>query len=258
MIKTIDFSKYSSIKIGPIVEVELIDKMQPLPKDTFLIGGANNILVSNNPPKLAMLSKKFEYMHLEDDLLTIGGASKSGRIFSFCKKHNIRGFEYLSKLPGTLGGLIKMNAGMKEDEIFNNLVKIKTCEGYINKEDIKYGYRFTDISTIIYEAVFKVEQGFDEAKLSIFSKMRKNQPSHPSAGSAFKNPPDDYAGRLIEAVGLKGYQKGGACFSEVHANFLVNEGGASFEDAIFLIELAKRKVYEEFGIRLENEVIVIK
>ena len=256
--KTIDFSKYSSIKIGPIAEVELIDKMQALAKGTFLIGGANNILVTNNPPKLAMLSKKFEYMQLEDDIFTVGGASKSGRIFSFCKKHNIKGFEYLSKLPGTLGGLIKMNAGMKEDEIFNNLLKIKTVDGYINKEEIKHGYRFTDINTIIYEAVFKIEQGFDKEKLETFSTMRKKQPTQPSAGSAFKNPQDDYAGRLIEAVGLKGYRKGGACFSEVHANFLLNEGGATSEDAIFLIELAKDKVYEEFGIRLENEVIIVK
>lgn len=257
MTKTIDFSKYSSIKIGPIVEVELIDEIQSLPKDTFLIGGANNILVSNNPPPLAMLSKKFEYITLEDDLLTIGGAMKSGRIFSFCKKNDIKGFEYLSKLPGTLGGLIKMNAGMKEDEIFNNLVKLKTVDGYISKEDIPHGYRFTALDTIVYEAVFKIEYGFNKSKFDTFARMRKNQPSEPSAGSAFKNPPNDYAGRLIEAVGLKGVRKGGACFSEVHANFLVNEGGATSEDALFLIELAKKKVYEEFGIRLENEVIIV-
>ena len=255
--KTIDFSKFSSIKIGPTVEVELIDAIQPLKKGTFLIGGANNILVTNNPPPLAMLSKKFEYISLQEDQLTIGGAMKSGRIFSFCKKNNIKGFEYLSKLPGTLGGLIKMNAGMKEDEIFNNLVKLKTIDGYIAKEDVPHGYRYADINTIVYEAVFKIEQGFDEAKLDSFVSMRKNQPSEPSAGSAFKNPPDDYAGRLIEAVGLKGYQKGGACFSEVHANFLVNEGGATSEDAIFLITLAKQKVYDQFGIRLENEVIIV-
>jgi UDP-N-acetylmuramate dehydrogenase len=255
--KTVDFSKYSSIKIGPIVEVELIEKIKPLPKDTFLIGGANNILVSNTPPPLAMLSKKFEYIKLEDNVLTVGGASKSGRIFSFCKKYDIKGFEYLSKLPGTLGGLLKMNAGMKEDEIFNNLLKIKTIDGTINKEDIKHGYRFTDINTIVYEAVFKIEHGFDAEKLASFSSMRKNQPALPSAGSAFKNPPNEYAGRLIEAVGLKGYKKGGACFSTVHANFLVNEGGATFEDALFLITEAKKRVLEKFGIMLENEIIII-
>jgi UDP-N-acetylmuramate dehydrogenase len=255
--KQIDFSVFSSIKIGPVVEVLLIDEIKELEKDTFLIGGANNILVTNNPPKLAMLSKKFDYIKLEDNLLTIGASTKSGRIFSFCKKHNIKGFEYLSKLPGTLGGLIKMNAGMKEDEIFNNLVKIKTVDGYYEKKDISHGYRFADIKGIVYEAIFKVEQGFDSKKVEAFSKQRKNQPNLPSAGSAFKNPPDDYAGRLIEAVGLKGFKKGSASFSTVHANFLVNEGGATSEDALFLIAEAKKRVYEEFGIMLENEIIIL-
>lgn len=257
MTKIIDFSKYSSIKIGPICEVSLINEIQILPKGACLIGGANNILVSNNPPPLFMLCGEFNYIYQEGDLLIVGGGTKGGRMFSFCKKHDIAGFEYLSKLPGTLGGLIKMNAGMKDDEIFNNLVKIKTVDGYIKKEDISYGYRFTDIKTVIYEAVFKIKRGFDEKKLASFASMRKNQPSLPSAGSAFKNPRGDYAGRLIEAVGLKGYKKGRASFSEVHANFLVNLGGASFEDALFLIELAKKRVYEKFGIELENEVIIV-
>jgi len=255
--KLIDFSKFSSIKIGPVAEVILIDEVVSLPDGIFLVGGANNILVSNDPPPLVMLSKKYDYIKLEDNKLIIGGAAKSGRIFSYCKKHNIKGFEYLSKLPGTLGGLVKMNAGMKDDEIFNCLSKIKTYKGYIKKEDIPHGYRFTDIKSTIYEAVFKVEQGFSEEKLDLFTQMRKNQPSLPSAGSAFKNPPNDYAGRLIEAVGLKGYKKGGASFSEVHANFLVNAGDATFEDAIFLIGEAKKRVFEEFGIRLENEIIIV-
>ena len=257
MTKQIDFSVFSSIKIGPVVDVLLIDEIQKLPQDTFLIGGANNILVSNNPPKLAMLSKKFEYMDINDDIFTVGGATKSGRVFSFCKKNDIKGFEYLSKLPGTLGGLVKMNAGMKEDEIFNSLLKIKTLHGYTEKKDIKHGYRFTDIDTIIYEAVFKINRGFDSQKVDIFSNMRKNQPSKPSAGSVFKNPDGDYAGRLIEEVGLKGYKIGDACFSEIHANFLVNLGSATSEDAISLIELAKDRVYEKFEIMLENEVIIV-
>jgi UDP-N-acetylmuramate dehydrogenase len=257
LIKSIDFSKFSSIKIGPVADVILIDEVVSLPDGIFLIGGANNILVSNDPPPLVMLSKDFDYIKEEDKTLKIGAATKSGRIFSYCKKHNIKGFEYLSKLPGTLGGLVKMNAGMKDDEIFNNLISIKTHKGYIDKRDIKHGYRYTDIKTTVYEAVFKIEQGFSKEKLATFTSMRKNQPSHPSAGSAFKNPPNDYAGRLIEAVGLKGYKKGGASFSDVHANFLVNEGGATFEDAIFLIGEAKKRVFEEFGIRLENEIIIV-
>lgn len=255
--KEIDFSKYSSIKIGPKIEVGVIDQIMELPKDAFLLGGANNILVSNNPPPLVMLGKTFSDIRIEEDRLIVGGAAMSGRIFSFCKKHDIKGFEYLSKLPGTLGGLVHMNAGMKEDEIFNRLISIKTIHGEMLKEKITYGYRFTDIDTIIYEATFAIEKGFDEVKLASFSAMRQNQPKEPSAGSMFKNPPNEFAGRLIEAVGLKGYRIGNAAFSEVHANFLVNLGGATYEDAKSLIDLAKKRVNDSFGITLENEVIIV-
>ncbi len=257
MTRSIDFSKYASIRIGPVVEVEVIDEIKHIPKETIMIGGANNLLVSPTPPPLAILSKRFSSIMIEDDKLIIGGSAMSGRIHSFCKKHDIKGFEYLSKLPGTLGGLIKMNAGMKEDEIFNSLIMIKTADGYVEKKDIKHGYRFTDINTIVYEAVFEIEKGYSHEKLEGFAKMRDNQPSEPSAGSAFKNPEGDYAGRLIEAVGLKGYRVGNAMFSNVHANFLVNLGGASFEDALFLINLAKEKVFDRYGIKLENEVQII-
>ncbi len=257
MTRTIDFSKYSSIRIGPVVEVEVIDEIKEISKETIMIGGANNLLVSPTPPPLAMLSKRFATIREEDDKLIIGGAAMSGRIHSFCKKHDIKGFEYLSKLPGTLGGLLKMNAGMKEDEIFNSLLMIRTSQGWIEKKDIAFGYRYTDIDTVIYEAIFDIARGYSHEKLEGFSKMRDNQPSEPSAGSAFKNPKGDYAGRLIEAVGLKGVRVGNAMFSEVHANFLVNLGGASFEDALFLIQLAKEKVADKYGIRLENEVQII-
>ncbi len=257
MTKEINFSKYSSIKIGPILNVFLIDEIVSQPKDTFLIGGVNNLLISNRPPPLAMLCEKFDYIKIEENRLIIGGASKSGKIASFCKKNNISGFEYLAKLPGTLGGLIKMNAGMKEDEIFNSLLQIKTVNGILDKKDIAHGYRYTDINTIIYEAIFKINYGFDAKKLEVFSNMRLNQPNIPSVGSAFKNPKGDFAGRLIEAVGLKGYKKGGAGFSKLHANFLVNNGGASFDDAVYLLNLAQSRVLEKFNILLELEVKIV-
>ena len=257
MTRKIDFSKYSSIKIGSIIDVRLIEKIEAKREDEFIIGGANNILISNTPKPLAMLSKKFDYIELEDNKLTVGGATKSGRIFSFVKKHDIKNFEYLGKLPGTLGGLVAMNAGMKNDEIFNKLIKIKTSKGYLYKDDIEYGYRFCKIDDIIYEAVFEIEKGFDSEKLALFTKMRANQPKDPSPGSAFKNPPEDYAGRLIEAVGMKGYRTGDASFSQIHANFLVNLGNATFEDAYALLQQAQKKVFEKFGITLELEVKIV-
>lgn len=92
-------------------------------------------------------------------------------------------------------------------------------------------------------------------------KMRQNQPTEPSFGSCFKNPKGDFAGRLIEAVGLKGVRFGknkSLCFSEKHANFLVNLGDSTFEEALELIEIAKEKVQKERGIALENEVQILR
>ena len=87
--------------------------------------------------------------------------------------------------------------------------------------------------------------------------MRSNQPSTPSAGSCFKNPEGDYAGRLIEAVGLKGKRVGGMEFSSEHANFLVNQGDGNFDDAIYLIKEAQRRVFKEFNIWLECEIVIL-
>ena len=91
----------------------------------------------------------------------------------------------------------------------------------------------------------------------MFKEMRSNQPSTPSAGSCFKNPQGDYAGRLIEAVGLKGVLRGNMCFSEVHANFLVNNGDGKFEDAMWLIEEAQKRVKLKFDISLECEIVIL-
>ena len=150
-----------------------------------------------------------------------------------------------------------MNAGLKEYEIFNNLIAIKTVNGYVKKEDIDFGYRYTNIKNIIYEGVFEKKDGFDEKLFEYFELLRKNQPTLPSAGSCFKNPPNSYAGKLLDECGLKGYRVGGVGFSNKHANFLVNYGKGTFEDAISLINLAKKRVFEKFGIELELEIVVL-
>ncbi len=254
--KTIDFSKFSSIKIGGIRKVKLIKDYESL-EDFHIIGGCNNILLSNEVKKLAMLDKCFDFIRVDGDVLHVGGATKSGKVLSYAKKHDIAHFEILQKLPGTMGGMVKMNAGLKKYEIFNNLLSIRTHKGWIEKKDISYSYRHTDINDIIYEATFKVKKGFDTALLAHFKALRDNQPNQPSCGSCFKNPKGEYAGRLIEAVGLKGVSFGDMAFSQKHANFLVNKGNGNFQDAIKLINEAKRRVSEDFGIRLEEEIVII-
>jgi UDP-N-acetylmuramate dehydrogenase len=255
--KTIDFSKYSSIKIGQPTEVLVVEKGDSIPKDRYLIGGANNLLVSPTPPLLMILGKDFATIELEDDLLTIGAAMPTGRIVSFARKNDLAGFEFMAKLPGTLGGMLAMNAGVKSYEIFNILEGIEIDGVWKSREEIEHGYRFAHLGGIATAARFRVVRGFSQALLDELVALRSNQPHEPSAGSAFKNPKGDAAGRLIEAVGLKGVRRGAMAWSSVHANFLVNLGGGTFEDAKYLIDLAKRKVYAEFGIKLQEEIKIL-
>lgn len=255
--KTIDFSKYTSIKVGQPTEILMIEKGDKIPSDRYLIGGANNLLVSPNPPPLMMLSKDFATITQEGDMLTIGAAMPTGRIVSYVKKHDIAGFEFCSKLPGTLGGMLAMNAGVKEYEIFNILHSMKIEGTWIAADKIDHGYRFAHLNGIVTHARFEIKKSFDAALLDHLLNLRSNQPHEPSAGSAFKNPKDDHAGRLIEEVGLKGVKKGGMQWSDVHANFLVNLGGGTFEEAKFLIDLAKKKVLARFDISLQEEIKVL-
>ena len=255
--KTIDFSRFSSIKVGVPIEVLMIEQDDELPKDRMIIGHANNLLVSATPPPLMMLSKDFSFIEIEDEVLRIGCATPTGKILSFAKKHDLAGFEFVAKLPGSLGGMVAMNAGVKAYEIFNILEAIKIDGIWVSKENIEYGYRFAKLEGIATEVRFKVQKGFDKNLLQGLKDVRSNQPKTPSAGSAFKNPQGDYAGRLIEAVGLKGVSKGAMQWSEVHANFLVNNGGGTFEEAKYLIDLAKEKIFKEFGVEVQEEVQIL-
>ncbi len=254
--KSINFAKFSSIRVGPIADVDMIDS-HDYPDNAYLIGAANNLLVGPEHPPLMKLAKTFDYIKIINNKLHIGAATPGGKVVSFCKKNDIANFEFVAHLPGTIGGMLQMNAGLKEYEIFNHLHKVHFKDGYQLLGEIEYGYRKTNITKVAFEGVFELEKGFDSSKIAMFKKMRANQPHDLSAGSFFKNPEGDYAGRLIEAVGLKGHRIGDMAFSEVHANFMINHQYGQFDDAIALMQLAQRRVYDEFGIWLENEVAVI-
>ena len=256
MTKLINFKKYTSIHIGGEHEVKIIDKIADY-SNYKILGRGNNSLISNNPPLLAILGDTFDYIKEENDLLIVGAATSSGKLLTYCRKNDIAHFELLAKLPGNMGGLIKMNAGLKQWEIFNHLHSIKTQDGVLAKSEIPHSYRHTQIDGIVYEVSFTIEEGYDKEQQKLFNQMRDNQPHLPSAGSCFKNPQGYSAGYLIESVGLKGFSVGDMSFSKEHANFLVNLGNGTFDDAIELINLAKQKVQEKFDIELEVEIEII-
>jgi len=256
-LKTIDFSKFSSIKVGIPIEVLMLERNDAIPKERVIIGHANNLLVSNTPPPLMMLSKDFSFIELEETVLTVGCATPTGKLLSFAKKNDLAGFEFISKLPGSMGGMVAMNAGVKSYEIFNILDAVKIDGVWKSKDEIEHGYRFAKLNGVATELRFNVKKGFNKALLEELIALRSNQPKTASAGSAFKNPKDDFAGRLIQEIGLKGVSKGAMQWSDVHANFLVNHGGGTFEEAKYLIDLVKEKVLVTFGIELEEEIEIL-
>ena len=256
-VKSINFTTYSSIRIGQPVDVTVIERDDPIPHDRTIIGGANNLLISPAPPPLMILGKDFAYIQQSDDLIEIGAAMLSGRIVSYAKKHDLGGFEFMGKLPGTLGGMLAMNAGLKEYEIFDDLHSVQIGGKWLSKSDIEHGYRFAHLGDVATAARFAIRHGYDHDLEKQLKALRSNQPHDPSAGSAFKNPPEDSAGRLIDAAGLRGRQIGGMAWSPIHANFLVNLGGGTYEDAITLIALAKHEVEKRFGIVLEEEIRIL-
>jgi UDP-N-acetylmuramate dehydrogenase len=172
--KSIDLSKHTNIRIGPKIDITIIEKGDIIPKEKHLIGGGANILVSDNPPPLMMLGKDFDYIKLDANSIIIGAATPTGKVLSFAKKNNLKGFEFFAKLPGTLGGMLAMNAGVKAYEIFNILKAISIEGEWTNKTDIEHGYRYAKLGGIALEATFEKEEGFDAKLLDELISLRKN------------------------------------------------------------------------------------
>ena len=138
--KIIDFKKYSSIKIGPVLEVLEINEIGDY-SNYQIIGRANNLLISpNTNKKFAVLGEAFDYIKQEGNLLYVGCATTSGKLLTYTRNNDIANLEFLAKLPGNLGGLVKMNAGLKSWEMFNYIHSIKTKDGYNNGNCLKVYY----------------------------------------------------------------------------------------------------------------------
>lgn len=258
MKKSIDFSKYTSLKVGGVIEVEVLDEMRALKEGERIIGAGNNLLISPNAKGICILDKKFDYILDLGELVEIGGVVSSGRIYSYFKKHNLYGLEFLRGLPGSLGGLVKMNAGMKSYEIKESLHSVCIDGEWVESANLNLSYRNSGIDGIIYKARFYKKEGFRSELVGVFEEMRSSHPHLPSCGSCFKNPQGDFAGRLLESVGMRGFRVGGMGLSEKHANFLVNFGGGKFDEALEVIAEAKKRVKEECAISLECEVKILE
>ncbi len=242
-----------------------------------VLGGGSNVLVSDEGVEgLVILnrSKRFSVRPGPDGLrLVVDSGVSLPWLAGQLAQGGIGGLEWTIGIPGTVGGAVVQNAGAWGQEIKSRLLWVEWLDrqGHletVDAERLNLGYRHSLLlefppaeRPIVLRAAFRVDRETPEAvqrRLRRYILRRtSSQPRMPSGGSTFRNPPGDYAGRLLEAVGLKGYRIGNAQFSTKHANFIVNLGGATAADVMALIELARQRVREQFGVELELEIELV-
>lgn len=236
------------------------------------LGRGSNTLVSDKGVRGAVicLGRNFSDVRIDGDVVTAGGAKSFITLSVMAGKEGLTGLEFAGGIPGSVGGAVYMNAGalgsdvsriLKQAEIVRSTGELVTW----NAEDLQFAYRHSrlhDEPGIVVEAVFQLRAGerkeIAAAMASNKDRRLRTQPLQlASAGSTFRNPEGHFAARLVEDAGLKGKRIGGAEVSSLHANFIVNTGGATAEDVLALITLMRTTVLEKFGIEMVPEVLMI-
>ncbi len=279
--------KYTSFRIGgpadfflapPSEEVLscVLQAAHELSVPVTLIGGGTNLLISDLGVRglVVRLGRAFDTRTWSDDgsdkvLVEVGAATGLGKLVSEAVDRGLAGLEFASGIPGTVGGGTLMNAGAFGGEIGSAIVYARGVglDGrrlVFERDDLRFSYRklALDIGVVITSIRFRLSRS-SVGKLkrmvdSVQAKRKRKQPlGFPNAGSVFKNPPDEHAGRLIERAGLKGVTIGQAQISPDHANFIVNLGGARAGDVAKLMGLAQEAVWKKSGLWLEPEVRLV-
>ena len=233
-----------------------------------ILGSGSNVLVSDNGIRGAVISLKnsLKQIEVDDNILYAECGTMLGKIVKHAVKNNLIGLENLNGVPGTLGGALIMNAGAWGGEISENLIHVEVINSKseiqkIQKKDLNFSYRQSSFNKddILLSAKFNlkkadkdiIKENFIEAQ----SGRKKSQPLNKrSAGSLFKNPKNNSAGKLLDEAGLKGFSIGDAKISEKHANFFINDGDASSKDMLMLIKKAHKEVKDKFNVNLSLEV----
>ncbi len=241
----------------------------------YIIGNGSNLLVSDEGIRGIVAKITFEDVLFEEDkektLVTVGAGCKVMALAQLLKKKEITGFEELSGFPGTIGGANYMNAGAYGREMKDVIIETKAYNKETGKieilknEEQELEYRssiFKNKKYVILEIKLRLKKGKKEdieKKMNEYLLQRKEkQPlEYPSAGSTFKRGEGFITAKLIDECGLKGYQIGGAQISEKHAGFIINKENATTKDILDLIEYTKKKVFEKFGVQIEEEVEII-
>lgn len=251
--------------------VKIYSALKEKRKDIYVLGGGSNTIISDGYCKSAIIStRELNGIYVLGDRLICECGASIAKAIKIGREHSLGGLEFLSGIPCTVGGAVRMNAGAFLSQTGDYVQKItilthdnESCHKYfakeIFKEDLRFSYR-KGVEKTILSAEFSLEKKDVETSLNesrTFLRLRRQkQPVLPSCGSVFKNG-SIASGKLIEECGLKGLVRGGAQISDKHANFIVNIGGGTASDYLELAEICENAVMEKFGIELQREFVVL-
>ncbi len=278
--ENVPLAPYTSARIGGpadyLVDVDsaemlaqAVQALWQMEMPFVILGGGSNVLVSDRGVRGVVLLNRAKAVRFDRTRHTVWAESGAmlGTIARRAAAEGLAGLEWAAAVPGTLGGAVYGNAGAFGGDIAGHLLQadvlLPSGRTTLDVLQMAYGYRSSalkrgEVTGVILAAELQLQPGQPseiEAQMAAFSARRRNsQPPGASMGSMFKNPPGDYAGRLIEAAGLKGLRVGNVSVSTIHANFFVNEGETRAEDVRRLIEKVRREVRAKFGVKLELEI----
>lgn len=237
----------------------------------FILGNGSNIILPDYYDGVVIKLKYFNNYNIFDEYIEVDSGVMINKLSMELSKLGYKGFEWASGIPGTIGGCIYNNAGCYGSEISDNLIDVTVfCDNKIyclRKDELSFSYRNSTFKMnnkfVILKAKFKFEKGDPEELLDLIkvrtNKRIESQPlEYPSCGSVFRNPEGLIAGKLIDEANLKGKCVGGAMVSNKHANFIINNGNATPEDIIELINEIKDTIKKNYNIDLVLEQEIIK
>lgn len=240
---------------------------------TYVIGNGSNLLVSDRgfDGVILELGSSMRDIELDDGVIRASAGALLSSIASFALKNSLTGLEFAAGIPGTVGGAMVMNAGAYGGEMKDVVKRVCVFDPfsaeikYIDCQDMDFSYRHSIVREkgyVVLSVEFRLEAGepkkIKDTMDELAAKRREKQPlEYPSAGSTFKRPEGYFAGKLIQDSGLMGYAVGGAQVSTKHAGFVINRDNATAADVYTLIGDVSRKVYEDSGVTLEPEVIML-
>jgi UDP-N-acetylmuramate dehydrogenase len=280
--QNISLADYTSWRVGGIAEklylpidlqdltsfIQTIGKEEPI----FFIGLGSNLLIRDQGISGTIIVTQGGLNQLtvvENNLVRVEAGVACATMARFCARNALGGIEFLAGIPGTIGGALAMNAGCHDGETWQYIEKVETVDRngqhYIRSAK-EYQVSYRSVTSPLPEwfvaGYFRLpptakEHSIEKIRLLLDRRFATQPINEPNCGSVFRNPPDDYAARLIEHCELKGFTIGGASVSAKHANFIINQGNATALDIETLINHVKTSVAEKFGIDLIREVHIV-